>query len=821
MRAPLPIDAVLPELQAQLARSQSCVLEAPPGAGKTTRAPLALLDAPWLKGRKILMLEPRRVAARMAAARMAQELGEPVGETVGYRVRLEAKTGPRTRIEVLTEALLTRRLQADPELRDAGLVIFDEFHERSLNADLGLALAVETQSALNPDLRILIMSATLDGARVANVLGGAPIVRSEGRLHPVETVYMPSDKPAAQAVAAAVRRALREGEGGILAFLPGEGEIRRAQQDLETVGSDTVVLPLFGALPAAAQDAAILPLRDGRRKIVLATAIAETSLTIEDVRIVIDSGLQRLPVYDPVTGFTRLVTQAVSLASAEQRRGRAGRVGPGLCYRLWAEQQTRALRPFTPPEILSSDLAPFVLELAQWGVRSPDGMALLDRPPPAVWADALSVLQGIEALDANGRITAHGREILRFGAHPRLAHMMLRAAERGWASTAAALAALLGERDAASGKPGERDTDIRSRLEGLEHGRGGGAVVARAREQANAWRRQLRESGTLVEPERAGPLIALAYPERVAQRRSMGSYRLVSGRGAMLSAADPVAKAEYIAIAALDGADANAKVHLAAPITLAEIETLFPAAIASKETVGWDSREQAVVARAERRLGALVLQSQPLSGVAPERMIEGAIAGLRELGLGILNWGGAAENLRARLQFAAASDTAAGWPDVSDKALLDTAEEWLAPYLSGVTRRAHFEKIDVFAAVSALLDWGQRKKLDAFAPEAIQVPSGSNIAVDYSTGVPVLAVKLQELFGLIDTPRVAGGAVPVTLHLLSPARRPVQVTRDLKSFWANGYPDVKKDLKGRYPKHPWPDDPLTAPATARAKPRTP
>jgi ATP-dependent helicase HrpB len=782
------------------------------------------LDETWLKGKKILMLEPRRVAARMAAARMAQELGERVGETVGYRVRLDSKVGPQTRIEVLTEGLLTRRLQSDPELQGVGLVIFDEFHERSLNADLGLALTVETQSALNEDLRILVMSATLDGAKVAQILRAAPVIQSQGRSFPVETLYAPSDKPVERAVADAIGRAMRMMPGGVLAFLPGEAEIRRTMRELEARldASELSILPLYGALPAAAQDLAVSPLRDGRRKIVLATAIAETSLTIEDVRIVVDSGLQRLPAYDPATGFTRLVTQDVSLASADQRRGRAGRVGPGLCIRLWAEAQTRALRPYTPPEILNSDLAPFVLELAQWGVLSTDGLAMLDRPPQSAWSEARDVLRRLEALDAEGRMTAHGREILRFGAHPRLAHMMIRGGERGWGETAAAVAAILGERDILRTQPGRRDADMRTRLELFAHGGEGAdrAGLARARDQAGVWRRQLGARSGELDPGLAGPLIALAYPERVGQRRGTGSFRLVSGRGAALDPLDAIAKSDFLAVAALDGGDANAKIHLAAPLTLTEIENLFGGEIVRSETVGWDPKDQAVVARDERRLGALTLHARAIANVPPERLIKGAIQGIRELGLQALEWTSAATALRQRIVFARRLQPEQGWPDMSDAALLIGLETWLGPFLAGVTRRAHFAKLDLYEALSAMLDWSARKRLDALAPETILVPSGSNIAVGYGGDEPVLAVRLQELFGLSETPRVGGGTVPVTLHLLSPARRPVQVTKDLKSFWTNGYPEVKKDLKGRYPKHFWPDDPWTAPATSRAKPRS-
>ena len=817
MTSTLPITQALPALKAALTSHRSAVLEAPPGAGKTTLVPLALLDEPWVRGKKILMLEPRRIAARAAAARMADLLGEQTGETVGYRVRQDSRVGPKTRIEVLTEALLTRRLQSDPELKDVALVIFDEFHERSLNADLGLALALETQTALNDDLKILVMSATLDGARVAKLLNNAPAVRSEGRLFPIETHYAPhhANTRLEQHATNAILRALEETAGGILVFLPGEGEIRSVERLLSAQDLHGAILsPLYGALAPEVQDRAIRPLADGKRKIVLATAIAETSLTIEDVRIVIDCGLQRLARYNPATGMTQLVTNRVSLASADQRRGRAGRVAPGICYRLWDEAETRALAPYTPPEILTSDLAPFALELAGWGERDASRLRLLDAPPSGTFAEAQELLRELDAIDATNAITPHGRSCLAFGAHPRLAHMMLRARD----ATACALAAILGERDVIR----SRDADLRTRLEifagdrDVSSDRG---ALARAREQARAWRRTLNLKDTSVEPNAAGRLTALAYPERIAKRRGPGSFRLANGRGAILPQTDPLAAQDYLAVAALDDAGANARIHQAAPLLLADIEDLFAAHIENQQIVEWSSRENAVSAREERKLYALTLSERPLKKPDPTKIAAAVIAGIRELGLGALPWTPELETLRARVNFLARIDPQATWPGLSDTALLGTLEHWLQPFLGQVTRASDFPRLDLEAALNAHFDWEAKKRLDAMAPTHITVPSGSHIRIDYSTDAPFLAVRLQEMFGLADTPAIAGGRVPLTLHLLSPARRPVQVTRDLKSFWAHGYPQVKRDLKGRYPKHHWPDDPWTAIPTARAKPR--
>jgi len=669
-----------------------------------------------------------------------------------------------------------------------------------------------------------VMSATLDGARVARLLNNAPVVRSEGRLHPIETHYAPPRANARieQAIAMTVLRALEETEGGILVFLPGEGEIRAVERLLAAEDlRGAKLMPLYGALPPEAQDRAIRPLATGERKIVLATAIAETSLTIEDVRVVVDSGLQRLARYDPASGMTRLVTQRVSQASADQRRGRSGRIAPGVCYRLWEEAEARALIPFTPPEILTSDLAPFALDLAAWGVRDTATLNLLDQPPPATFAEAQELLRELDALDAENRITPHGRAMLTFGAHPRLAHMMIRAHEMNLGASAAALAAVLSERDVVRA----RDCDLRTRLEVFidpsadATAKADRGALSRAREQARAWRRTLDVKETRVDVGAAGRLAALAYPERIAKRRGPGSFRLASGKGATLPETDPLAAQDYLAIAAIDGAGANARIHQAAPIALADIEELFSVHIEVREVTEWNARDRAVVAREEERLYALTLAERPLKKPNPVRVAAAVMAGLRELSLKSLPWTPELETLRARTAFLLRLEPEADWPDLSEEALLESLEIWLQPFIGTVTRAADFGRIDLGAALNALFDWEKKKRLDFLAPTHVTVPSGSRIPVDYGGDAPVLAVRLQEMFGLADTPAVGGGRVPLTLHLLSPAHRPVQVTRDLKSFWTTGYPDVKRDLKGRYPKHHWPDDPWTATPTARAKPR--
>ncbi|WP_255448479.1 ATP-dependent helicase HrpB [Telmatospirillum sp. J64-1] len=825
MISPLPIDEALPALLAALKDDPRAVLQAPPGAGKTTRVPLALLDQDWAEGRRILMLEPRRLAARAAAARMAQTLGEAVGETIGYRIRLDSRVSGRTRIEVVTEGILTRMIQDDPALDGVAAVIFDEFHERSLNADLGLALALEAQ-ALREDLRILVMSATLDGEAVAALLGDAPIVTSQGRAFPVETRHLdPQPKNRIEEeVAAAIRRALAEESGSILVFLPGQGEIRRVQSLLGDLGEDVLVAPLYGDLPQAAQDAAIRPCPQGRRKVVLSTAIAETSLTIEGIRVVIDSGLMRVPRFEPASGMTRLVTVKVSKASAEQRRGRAGRMEPGVCYRLWPEAAHGALAAQSTPEILEADLAPLALDLAQWGVTDPRQLAWLDAPPTAAWSQACDLLRRLGALDAEGRITRHGQVMARLPLHPRLAHMILAAKELGLGGLACEVAAILSERDLLRG---QRDADLRRRIEvlrgaerGLEVDRG---AVQRARQSIRQWQRQLDIKEGEGGIEETGLVLAFAYPDRIGQRRSGAGrqYRLSNGRGAFFSdQGERLAAEDFIVCAELDGDKREARIFLAAPVTRAELETHFADAIEAVDEVAWDSREQAVQARRRRKLGALVLKDEPLGGNADSQAAISAMCeGIRELGLNVLPWTKELENWRGRVMFLRRVE-GESWPDLSDQALLDGLEDWLGPFLTGITRRGHLAKLDLAAALHALLDWPQSQALDKLAPSHLTVPSGSRIPLDYAGGeTPVLAVRLQEMFGATETPALAGGKVPLVVHLLSPAHRPVQVTQDLAGFWKSSYHAVKADLKGRYPKHYWPDDPLQAQATSRAKPR--
>ena len=817
--APLPIDSVLPDIRAALARAPNLVLQAAPGAGKTTRVPLALLDADWLGGRKIVVLEPRRLAARAAARFMAASRGEAVGETVGYRVRLDSKVGPRTRIELMTDGLFLRRLQADPGLDGIGAVLFDEVHERSLEVDLALALCLEAQGALRPELRLVAMSATLEGEALARLMK-AQTIASEGRAFPVETRWLGRPEPRTfieDAVAAAIRRALGERAGDVLVFLPGAGEIRRTAQRLELrpLPPGTHIAPLYGDLDLAAQDAAIRPSPPGERKIVLATSIAETSLTIEGVRVVIDSGLARVPRFEPASGMTRLETVRVSRAAAEQRKGRAGRVAPGLCYRLWSEAEHKSLAQYPTPEIREADLAPLALELAVWGARDAASLAWLDPPPAQALAQARALLERLGALDAAGAVTAHGRAMAAFGAHPRLAHMMLAGKAMGAGALACDLAALIEERDPARDL---KSIDIRLRL-GLLRERG----AERIRRIAEMWRRQLRAGEGGVRDEAAGRLLALAYPDRVAQRRgeARGSFRLANGRGAWCDEADPLAAAPFLAVADLDGDKQDARIFRAAPLARADLDALFAARIRTEERVEWDARDDAVKARRRTTLDALVLSEAPLASPDSAAVGAAALDGIRALGLADLPWSDEAETLRARIALLRRVEGAeAGWPDVSDGALTAALADWLGPFLAGIARRADFARIPLARALEAMLDWKLKQRLEREAPADIAVPSGRRARIDYVSGPePILAVRIQEMFGTTATPAIAGGRVPLLLHLLSPAQRPIQVTRDLVSFWRRGYPEARGDLRGRYPRHYWPDDPFTAQPTSRVRPR--
>lgn len=828
MQTPLPIDAVLGDLEAGLGRTSAVVVQAAPGAGKTTRIPLALLGCPWLGNQKILMLEPRRLAARMAAARMAATLGEKPGETVGFRVRLDSAVGPRTRIEVVTEGILTRRLQSDTDLAGVGVLIFDEFHERSLDADLGLALALDIQRGLRPDLKIVVMSATLDQAAVAEILGaGTPVITAPHRPFPVETRYL--DKPRtgkssgadlAADMASLIRRALTDESGSVLAFLPGEGEIRRTEDLLRDLPGDTIVAPLFGALSPAEQDRAVNPAPAGKRKIVLATTIAETSLTIEGVRVVVDCGYKRAPRFNPRRGMSELETVRVSKASAEQRRGRAGRLEPGVCYRLWTQPEDRALAAYDEPEMLTADLAPLALDLAAWGVADPSALTWMTPPPAAAYGQAVDLLKRLGALDRAGRITAEGKAMAALPLHPRLAHMIHRAPEVGAAAVACDLAAVLAERDILR----SRDADLRTRLEALRGDRSDASrgAVQRVRQAARQIRGIARVKGEGGNSADAGILTALAYPDRIAQRRGPGGkYRLSGGGGATLDPADPLAAQEFLAVADLGGSGREGQIYLAAPVSQAEIESTFAADITEGAEIAWDSRVRAVTARAQRRLGALVLADKPLRDPDPEQQLAALLTGVRELGLGVLPWTPASEGLRTRVGFLRRAFSDETWPDMSEAALLAGLETWLGPFALGITRIDGLARIDLHAALTALLPWPLPAKLDELAPTHLQVPSGSHIAVDYGAeGGPALSVKMQEVFGLTSTPLVAGGRTPVTLHLLSPAQRPLAVTRDLANFWANVYPEVRGEMRGRYPRHNWPEDPVAAaPSKKSLKPR--
>jgi len=853
---PLPIDEALPALRAALEGAGAAVLVAPPGAGKTTRVPLALLDAPWLDGRRILMLEPRRLAARAAAAHMARLLDDQVGGTVGYRVRMDTQVSGRTRIEVVTEGVLTRLLQADPTLEGVGALLFDEFHERSLHADLGLALALQARALLRPDLRVVVMSATLDAEPVAALLDGAAVVRSQGRAYPVETRWLGAPEPrwrVAGPTAAAVRRALIEHDGDVLVFLPGAGEIRRTEAILRDTGvpAGTEIHPLYGDLPRQAQDAAIAPSPPGRRKVVLATAIAETSLTIEGVRVVVDAGLARAPRFAPRTGMTRLETLPVSRASADQRRGRAGRVAPGVCYRLWGEAEERGLVPHAAPEILEADLAPLALELAVWGVADPAELRWLDPPPAGAFAQARELLTELDALDPAGAVTARGRRMAALPLHPRLAHMLLEAGTGDALGTACRLAALLAERDVLHGGQSAPGSDVRLRLELLGRVRAGGrddhlpSQVRGARVEGGAVRRAAREAADLerrvgrllaaeapgggpggpVAPRGAGhdadpgPLLALAYPDRVARRRGgRGRFLLRNGRGAAVEPTDDLADEEWLVAPELGGHGAESRIWLAAPLAAQDVERLFAEHMVVEESVHWEG-ERLRATRTER-LGAIVVREGSHTRITDTEALPALLAAVRTEGLELLAWGREAERTRQRMAFLHALEP--DWPDVSDAALVESLEAWLAPWLAGARGAADLRRLDLGQILLALLPHQHRPRLDELAPTHLEVPSGSRIAVDYGDpAAPVLAVRLQEMFGLADTPRIGGGRVALTLHLLSPARRPVQVTRDLASFWRSGYFEVRKDLRGRYPKHYWPEDPLRAEATKRAKPRTP
>lgn len=810
----LPIHAVLEELKAVLAVRTTALLVAPPGAGKTTVAPLALLDEPWVAGRKLVVLEPRRLAARAAAARMAATLGESVGETVGYRVRLQSKISARTRIEVITEGVFTRMILDDPGLEGVAAVLFDEFHERSLDADLGLALARDAQQVLREDLRILVMSATLDVVRVTTLLDGAPVVESEGRAHPVETHYLGRNpvERIDDAAARAVARALIEQSGSILVFLPGQGEIRRTEERLAERLRDPgiQIAPLYGALDPAEQDRAISAPPAGRRKVVLATSIAETSLTIEGVRVVIDCGQARTPRYDPASGLTRLETVRVSRAAADQRRGRAGRTEPGVCYRLWEEPETRALTPFSRPEILEADLSGFALDLARWGARDASGLAFLDQPPAGAYAEARSLLAGLQALDDRGELTEHGRALASLPLPPRLAHMLLVGAQRGQGSVAARIAALLTERGL-----GGNDADLRTRLERFD--RDGSPRARDARQLADRWARDAARhaKGTKAAIDPA-LLLAEAYPERVARARGKpGEYLLASGRGVFIEPTDALAREPWLAVGELGGGAARDRILLAAPLDEAELLAEFADRLETEDRIEPDARGK-VKGRRLVRLGRIVVEERLVERPDAAMVEQALLDEVRRKGVGALGWGERAGGLRERVAFLRVNDPA--WPDLSDAALEASLDAWLAPHLAGKVSLAQLTDGLLASALDGLVPWELRRRLDTEAPERFEAPTGSTFRIDYAAeGGPMVEVRVQELFGVTRHPTVGGR--PLTLALLSPARRPVQLTRDLPAFWKGSWADVRKDMRGRYPRHPWPEDPTQAPPTTRAKPR--
>ena len=807
----LPVEEILPALQAALVENTSAVLVAPPGAGKTTLVPLRLLDAAWLAGAKIIMLEPRRLAARAAADRMAKTLGERVGETVGYRVRMQSRTSAKTRIEVVTEGVFSRMILGDPTLEGVGLVIFDEFHERSLDADLGLALARDAQGLLRADLRLLVMSATLDGAAVARLLD-APVVESQGRAFPVDTRYLGRDdrQRLEDRAVRAVERALAEETGSILVFLPGQGEIRRTADLLaERIRRpDVQVAPLYGALDPAEQDRAISPAPAGVRKVVLATSIAETSLTIEGVRVVIDSGVARVPRFDPASGLTRLATVRVSRAAADQRRGRAGRTEPGVAYRLWDEAETRALPAYADPEILDADLSGLALDLARWGAKDVGTLAFLDAPPAAAFGEARTLLRRLEALTDDGVLTPHGEALSEMPLAPRLAHMVLKAAETGQASRAARIAALVTERNL-----GGRDADLRHRLESFERDRSPRARDAKA--LADRWAGMAGRAGK-GDPLDDGLLLAFAYPERIAKARGpTGEFQLVSGRGAFVEPTDALAREKWLAIAELGGGDRRDRILLAAPLDEAELIAAFAGQLVVESRLE-ESGGGRLRAKQITRLGRLTLREQIEENPDPALIAAALADRVRNDGLGALTWGAAAEALRARIGFLRAGG--GDWPDLSDAALLETLDDWLVPLLPGLRSLAALKPDALDGGLRSLIAWDQQRRLDAAAPLRWTAPTGNAFTIDYTAeSGPRVDVRVQEVFGLTEHPTVAG--VALTLSLLSPGHRPVQTTKDLPGFWKGSWKDVRSDMRGRYPKHVWPEDPANTPPTARAKPR--
>lgn len=828
-----PVQKVIGELSTRLEENPIVILQAPPGAGKSTILPLFLLDQSWLRSQKIVMLEPRRLAARSVAIRMAKTLKEEVGKTIGYRVRFENAVSSDTRCEVVTEGILTRMMQSDNTLEGIGLVIFDEFHERSLQADLALALCLQLQQVLRNDLRILIMSATLEGEKLSAQLNNAPIVTTAGRQFPVALRYTPAEKevPISTSVARVIRKAIHDQEGDILAFLPGTGDIHRVAELLENENLPIRIHPLYGDLPFQKQQEAIQPASDGVRKVVLATSIAETSLTIEGITTVVDSGLSRVPRFDPRSGLTRLETIRVTKDAADQRAGRAGRLGPGVCYRLWSEATHNTLLPTRQPEILEADLAPLFLELVNWGISDPKELVWVTAPPAGAISQAREILEQLEALKGN-KITSRGREMLRLPTHPRIAHMLLEASAQdllmlqrmtSMLALATDIAALLEERDPLEKEAG---ADLSLRIEALRRWRKGERVSAerntleRIERLAASWRRtfKVKQDDTPPVDSDVGKLVAEAYPERIARQIEKHGvrYKLVQGRVVKLPNHDSLVRNTWLAIAQLDSGAGEGKIFMAAPL----VESDLAHRVKEKETVTWE-KDRGIVATIDRRIGSVVLSGRPLWNVPSDQRIQVLLNAFQEEGLKLLDWNDDHQVWQTRVMSLRIWRPEESWPDVSVENLIRTAKDWLTPFLTSVFKASDFQRLDVNQLISTLLPWELATRLDQLAPTRIEVPSGSMIRINYSmTGdAPILEVRLQEMFGLLETPTVNGGRTKIMLHLLSPGFKPVQVTQDLKSFWQNTYHEVRKELRMRYPKHSWPEDPWTAEAVRGARRR--
>lgn len=832
MTSKLPIYEIIPDLKKKISSHNALVLQAPPGAGKTTVVPLELLNKPFLGNRKIIMLEPRRLAARAAAHRMANILGEKIGETIGYRVRMDSKVGPNTKIEVVTEGILIRQLQSDPELRNVGMVIFDEFHERSIEADLGLALCLDIQEGFREDLKLIVMSATLDGERVAQLMGHAPVLTSQGQTFPVERRFLPR-KPndrIEQSMAGTIMKALEEESGSILAFLPGAGEIERTKKVLEekNLSKNISINPLYGMMNFSDQDKAISPALKGERKVVLATSIAETSLTIEGIRIVIDSGLSRNVFYDMKSGMPRLETKMVSKASADQRAGRAGRLEAGICYRLWSQAADRALVPFTTPEIKRADLTSLLLSINQWGVRDFKDLKWLDEPEGVAIDRAADLLKSLEALNESG-ITDLGRKIALFPMHPRLSHMVSKAIELNIGTLALCIAALLEERDILSLKHDLKTADLCLRIKALIHIKNNEineakklgckiSVAKKVLQQIKQWHRNFRIEQTPIDVEKTGLCLSFAFPDRIGALRSgsEGSYLLSGGRGAKLLQDDPLMVEAFLAIGHLDIGTKEARIFLAAPINKQDIEVYFKDQIETQENISWDDRYKIVRAEEKRLLGKMPLHISKIKNPNKDRKLEALLYGIRKLGLSVLPWDKKSTSLRRRVELLKINGEISA--DFSDQGLLEHLEAWLQPYLINIADVGNLSKLNMTEILKNSLEWQDQKKLEVLTPTHIKVPSGSNVAIDYEINPPVLAVKLQEMFGATESPKIINGKVNLIVHLLSPARRPLQITTDLIGFWNSSYKQVQKEMKGRYPKHPWPDDPFVATPTKKVKP---